>query len=70
MSNTPIKPKTRTIINPVTGQLEQVRDNNFSYENIPVNKRLVIHENNQMVVYDGFEVDGELDLYGSLILEE
>ena len=70
MSGKSIRPKTKTIVNPLTGKLEQVKDNNFSYESVPVNKRLTIHENNQMIVHEGFEVDGELDLYGSLILEE
>lgn len=66
----PLKPKRRIVINPVTGEIDSVSDNNFSYENIPDGRKLILHENNQMVVFDGFEVDGELDLYGSLILEE
>lgn len=65
-----IKPKRKIVVNPLTGNLEFITDNNFSYENVPVNKKLTIRENHQMVVYDGFEVDGDLDLYGSLILEE
>lgn len=66
----PIRPKRKVVVNPITGKLEYVTDNNFSYENVPVGKKLTIQENNQMIVYDGFEVDGDLDLHGSLILEE
>lgn len=65
-----LKPKKRIVINPFTGGLDYVSDNNFSYESIPDNRKLVIPENNQMAVFDGFESDGELDLDGSLILEE
>lgn len=65
-----IRPKKKVVVNPLTGKIEYVNDNNFSYEKVPNNKKLTIQENNQMVVYDGFEVDGDLDLLGSLILEE
>lgn len=65
-----IRPRKIIIADPITGQLDYVSDNNFSYEKVPDNKKLVIHHNNQMAVFDGFEVDGELDLDGSLILEE
>ncbi len=65
-----IRPKKKVVVNPLTGKIEYVNDNNFSYENIPVGKKLTIQENNQMVVHDGFEVDGDLELLGSLILEE
>lgn len=70
MSHKLIKPKKRVVVNPLTGQFEYVTDNNFSYESVPEHTKLVIHENNQMIVYEGFSVDGDLDLHGSLILEE
>jgi len=70
MSGKYIKPKSKTIVNPLTGQLDQVSDNNFSYEGVPANKKLIIHENHQMIVHEGFSVEGDLDLHGSLILEE
>lgn len=70
MSQKIVRPKKRIVINPTNGKLDSVTDNNFSYESVPENTRLVVHENNQMLVVDGFSVDGELDLYGSLILED
>lgn len=70
MSHKIVRPKKRIVINPTSGKLDSVTDNNFSYESVPENTKLVVHENNQMIVVDGFSVDGELDLYGSLILED
>lgn len=70
MSIQVIRPKRRIVINPFTGQLDYVSDNNFSYEYIPVNSKLVVNPSNQMAVFDEFLLDGDLDLYGSLILEE
>lgn len=70
MSGKTIRPKKRIVINPMTGNLDSVTDNNFSYEKVPQNRKLIIHENHQMLVVDELEVDGDLDLYGSLILEE
>lgn len=69
MSNL-VKPRRRVIINPVMGDLEFVSDNNFSYENIPFGKKLTVHQNNQMIVHDELIAEGDLDLDGSLILEE
>lgn len=65
-----IKPKKKLNVNPITGQIDFTSDNNFSYESVPLNKKLVIHENNQMAIYDQFELEGDLDLHGSLMLEE
>lgn len=70
MSDKLVRPKKRIVVNPTTGVLDSVTDNNFSYEGVPLNKKLTIHENNQMTVRDGFEVEGDLDLHGSLILED
>jgi len=70
MSNELTKPKKRIVVNPLTGKFEYVTDNNFSYEGVPEHRKLIIYANNQMTVYEGFNVDGDLDLYGSLILEE
>lgn len=68
--STPIRPKKKVVVNPITGKIEYVNDNNFSYENVPLGKKLTIQDNNQMTLHDGFEVDGDVDLLGSLILED
>jgi hypothetical protein len=67
---TPVKPKKQITINPVTGQLDLVTGNNFSYESIPSGKKLKIRENEQMIVHESFSIDGEFDLDGTLIVEE
>lgn len=66
----PIKPKKKLNINPITGKLDLVTDNNFSYESVPENKRLKIPENHQMVLHEEFDLEGELIIDGSLIMEE
>lgn len=65
-----VKPKRRIVVNPLTGAFENVSDSNFSYEGVPENKKLTIHENNQMSIHEEFVVEGDLELHGSLILEE
>lgn len=65
----PVKPKKKVIINPL-GELDIVTDNNFSYESVPEGKKLTIPSNHQMIVHEGFIVDGDLDLKGTLVLEE
>lgn len=65
-----IRPKRKVVINPLTGKLDLVNDNNFSYESVPLNKKLTIAENQQMSVHEEFDLEGDLDLSGSLILEE
>lgn len=65
----PIKPKKKIVFNPLEGQFDLVTDNNFSYESVPANKKLKIRENEQMIVCEGFDVQGELQLDGSLMLE-
>lgn len=65
-----ITPKKRLSINPTSGEIEFVSDNNFSYETVPENQKLVIRENNQMKLSDEFQLEGDLDLHGSMILEE
>lgn len=65
-----IKPKRKIIINPMNGNPDMVTDNNFSYETVPINKKLVVYQHNQMTVFDEFQVDGDVDLHGALILEE
>lgn len=67
MSN--VKPPKKLAVNPLSGELELITDNNFSYMSVPLNKRLRIRTNEQMVVFNGFTVDGTLDLNGVLILE-
>lgn len=65
-----IKPKRKIVINPIEGEFDLVSDNNFSYESVPEGKRLVIYENMQMIVMEGFDVEGELTLDGNIFLEE
>jgi len=67
-----VRPRRKISINPTTGKLDLVSDNNFSYESVPNNKRLHIPENHQMVVREEFEIEtgSELKLDGSLIVEE
>lgn len=66
----PIRPKRRIIINPMTGNLDTVSDNNFSYDSVPEGKKLIIPSNNQMALFDGISVDGDIDLFGTIVLEE
>jgi hypothetical protein len=66
----PVKPKQKISLNPLEGQFDLVTSNNFSYESIPANKKLKIPDNNQMVIYEEFDLLGELQLDGSLILQE
>ena len=70
MADKNIKPKKRIVVNPTTGKLDTVTDNNFSYESVPEGTRLFIYMNNQMIVRDEFTVDGDLELQGALILED
>ena len=64
----PVKPKNKLNINPTTGKLDLVTDNNFSYESVPVNKKLKIRNNEQMIVHQEFLVEGELKLEGTLVI--
>lgn len=64
-----VKPPKKLTFNPIEGQFDYVVDNNFSYQGVPLNKRLTIHENMQMAVFNGFNLDGTLILNGQLILE-
>lgn len=66
----PVRPKKKLTINPTTGKLDLVSDNNFSYESVPPNKKLKIPENHQMVLHEDLDVQGELQIDGSVILEE
>lgn len=66
----PVRPKKKIAFNPIEGQFDLVVDNNFSYESVPENKRLAIPKNMQMIVKEGFSVDGYLQLDGTLILED
>lgn len=65
-----VRPKRKVVVNPITGDIDLVSDNNFSYESVPANKKLTIQENHQMTIHDEFHAEGDLDLLGSLILEE
>ncbi|HUM43815.1 MAG TPA: hypothetical protein PKI14_12780 [Fervidobacterium sp.] len=64
------KPKKKIVINPIEGELDIVTGNNFSYESVPLNKKIKIRENEQMAVFESFEVEGELQLDGTLVLED
>lgn len=66
----PVKPKKKLNVNPITGNLDLITDNNFSYESVPESKRLKIPENHQMVLHEEFDLEGELVIDGSLIMEE
>lgn len=65
-----IKPKTKIDFNIIEGEFDLITDNNFSYESVPENRRLTVYQNMQMIVHEGFDVDGSLNLDGSLILED
>lgn len=64
-----VKPPKKIIINPIEGEFDFISDNNFSYQSVPLNKKLTIHENMQMIVMNGFIIEGTLDLKGMLVLE-
>lgn len=66
----PVKPKKSIALNPLEGQFDLTVGNNFSYESVPLNKRLKIRDNEQMVVHEEFDLQGELALDGVLIIEE
>ncbi len=66
----PVKPKQKIIINPLEGDFDIITDNNFSYESVPDNKKLTIPANMQMVVHNDFDIEGELVLDGTLIVED
>jgi hypothetical protein len=66
----PVKPKKKIAFNPLEGEFDLVTDNNFSYESVPVNKKLKIPQNMQMVVHNDFDIEGELVLDGTLIVED
>lgn len=65
-----VKPKKKIVFNPIEGTFDVVTDNNFSYESVPELKKLTIPCNNQMIVMGQFDLDGELRLEGSFIVEE
>lgn len=64
-----VRPPKKIAFNTLTAEFDLVTENNFSYQSVPVAKRLVIWENMQMTVFNGFILDGILDLRGMLILE-
>jgi len=65
-----VKPKKKIVFNPLTGEFDIITDNNFSYEGVPTSKVLSIRENNQMTIHEEFNLEGELRLDGSFILED
>lgn len=65
----PVKPKKKIAFNPIEGQFDLVTDNNFSYESVPNEKVLIIRENHQMILHEDFDLEGELRLEGTLIVE-
>lgn len=66
----PVKPKKQIAFNPIEGKFDLVTGNNFSYESVPLNKKLTIRQNEQMIVHEDFIIEGELRLDGSLIVED
>lgn len=69
MSSKPVKPKKKIAFNPIEGQFDLVTDNNFSYEGVISSKILTIRDNHQMILHEEFDLEGELRLDGSLIIE-
>ena len=65
----PVKPKNKISLNPLEGQFDLTTGNNFSYESVPNNKKLLVRDNEQMIVTESFELEGELILDGKLVLE-
>lgn len=54
--------------NPFTGNLDYVsRENNFSFDNIPLDTAIVIPLNQQMIVYGNIVIVGTLEINGKLI---
>jgi hypothetical protein len=65
-----VKPKKKIAINPTTGKLDVITDNNFSYESVPQGKKLGIPENMQMAYFGIFDLDGQIDINGSFVVED
>lgn len=65
----PVKPKKKIVFNPIEGQFDLITDNNFSYESVPAPKILTIPANHQMILHEEFDLEGELRLEGTLIVE-
>jgi len=63
-----VKPDTKVALNPFTGEFDLSSGNNFSYKSVPTDKTLLLRENDQMIVYEEFLVDGELILEGDLVV--
>lgn len=64
----PVKPKQKISFNPLEGQFDLITENNFSYESVPLSKKLKIPDNHQMLVHQEFVVEGELVLEGTIVL--
>ena len=65
-----VKPKKKLDFNPVSGEFDLVTDNNFSYEEVPEDKRLRIRDNHQMALHGCHKVDGTLIVEGTLVVTE
>ena len=65
-----VKPNKELVVNPIEGTLDFVSGNNFSYESVPLNKKLKVRDNEQLVVKEEFILEGTLELDGALFLEE
>ena len=57
-------------LNPLTGELDLVSidDENFSYNNVAADSEVEIPENQQMIVFEDINVDGELTINGDLVI--
>ena len=64
-----VKPTKELDLNPVTGELELVSGNNFSYRGVPADKRLKIPENMQMAIFGEFTLEGDLYVEGEFVVE-
>jgi len=65
-----VKPNKEIAFNPIEGKFDLVSGNNFSYESVPLAKKLRVRENEQMIIKEEFILEGTLELDGALFLEE
>lgn len=57
-------------LNPLTGKLDLVSKENFSYNYIPETQTKTIPVNQQMIVYEDISIDGVLIIEGELVVSD
>ena len=64
--------KLKIVFNPFTGEFDfiEVNDHHCGYEHIVSIDTIQIDERKQMVVFDGLNLEGTLELKGTLILRD